>query len=74
MTSLIPSSGTIGERIRETRKAAGLSAAALARRAGVSEPAIWNWERQGRQPHPGTLAKVAEALGVTESLLANRTA
>ena len=69
MASVKPSSGTIGERIRQSRKAAGLSRTTLARQAGVSQPAVWNWEQQGRTPHRGTLAKVAEALGVAESFL-----
>lgn len=58
---------TIGERIRELREAAGMSRTILARRAGVSEPVIWNWERKGRTPRSGTLSKVAEVLGVNES-------
>jgi transcriptional regulator with XRE-family HTH domain len=51
-------------RLRAHRLAAGLSAAALARRAGLSGVTVPTLERGVYSPRPETLAKLAEALGV----------
>jgi transcriptional regulator with XRE-family HTH domain len=47
-----------------------MSQAELAKHVGLSSAAIWNWETKGRVPRPRTLAKVAEALNVSEQFLA----
>jgi transcriptional regulator with XRE-family HTH domain len=56
----------IGARIREAREARGLSASDLARSAGVTPTAVWNWESNGTKPRPNALAALCKALGVTE--------
>jgi transcriptional regulator with XRE-family HTH domain len=53
---------SIGERIRRTRKARGLSQADLAALIGVSQPAIANWETGVHDPRRIALAKLADAL------------
>ena len=53
----------IGERIRRARETAGLSQTELAQRLGVADKQISRWEN-GVQPRPGTLERVAAALGV----------
>lgn len=53
---------SIGDRIRHARKGRGLSQADLARRIGVSQPAIANWESGIHDPRRITLAKLADAL------------
>ena len=53
---------SIGERIRYSRKAKGYSQADLARRVGVSQPAIANWETGLHDPRRLALAKLADVL------------
>jgi transcriptional regulator with XRE-family HTH domain len=53
-----------GDRIRAHRLAAGLSRAALARRAGVSRHQVGTAESGRHQPTPDTLRRLAKALGV----------
>jgi transcriptional regulator with XRE-family HTH domain len=59
----------IGERIRHAREEARLTASQLAREAGVTPTAVWNWERNQIAPRYPTLRKVAECLGVSEEYL-----
>jgi transcriptional regulator with XRE-family HTH domain len=61
---------SVGARIRDEREARNISQAALAKQVGLSSAAIWNWETKGRVPRPRVLAKVAEALSVSERYLA----
>lgn len=63
-------SSSIGERIREARKAAGLNQAALAARVGVTQPAVANWESGVHDPRRMMLAKLAEALSTSLEWLA----
>lgn len=67
---LEPSPATIGERIRQARKVAGLNQAALAERVGVSQPAVANWESGVHDPRRLMLAKLAEALSTPLEWLA----
>ncbi len=53
---------SIGERIKQARKSHGLSQVDLARRVGVSQPAIANWESGVHDPRRLMLAKLAEVL------------
>lgn len=53
---------SIGDRIKQARKDRGFSQADLARRVGVSQPAIANWESGIHDPRRLMLAKLAEAL------------
>jgi transcriptional regulator with XRE-family HTH domain len=55
----------IGDRIREARKAAGLTQEDVARRAGLTLKAVGELERSEVQdPHISSLAKISRALGV----------
>jgi LuxR family maltose regulon positive regulatory protein len=56
---------TLGGLVRQWRKRAGLSQAALAERASLSTAAIAAIEQgQRRQPHPHTVRQLARALGL----------
>lgn len=59
---LPPAARSIGDRIKEARKGQGLSQADLARRLGVSQPAVANWESGVHDPRRLMLAALAEAL------------
>lgn len=61
---------SIGERVRQARKAEGMSQADLALKVGVSQPAIANWESGVHDPRRLTLAKLADALGAPLDWLA----
>lgn len=56
----------IGDRVRAERQGRGMSAAELARHAGVSKSYLSTLEN-GNHPEPGALplARIAEALGTT---------
>jgi len=54
----------IGERIKQARKAAGLSQRALAEKVGVSAMAISKFENGQLTPASGTLLTLADAVGV----------
>ena len=55
----------IGDRIREVRKAVGLTQEDVARRAGLTLKAVGELERSEVQdPHISSLAKISRALGV----------
>jgi transcriptional regulator with XRE-family HTH domain len=53
-----------GQRLRAHRIAWGLSREALCRRAGLGLGAVATLERGAHRPQPGTLRKLAGALGV----------
>ncbi len=61
---------SIGERIRQARKTKGLSQTDLAKRIGVTQPAIANWESGVHDPRRLTLAKLADALEASLDWLA----
>lgn len=61
---------TFGSRLKEVRKARGLTAVALGEMAGVSNSGISRWETGGRKsPGAAEVAKLARALGVNERWL-----
>jgi predicted ATPase/transcriptional regulator with XRE-family HTH domain len=64
----VPNAGelsSVGSRLRVLRTRAGLSQAALAERAGVDLTTVKAIERdRRRRPHPHTLARLIEALGL----------
>ncbi|MGE0408590.1 MAG: helix-turn-helix domain-containing protein [Amphiplicatus sp.] len=66
----VASALTIGERIRQARKAARMNQSVLAARVGVSQPAVANWESGVHDPRRLMLAKLASALGVPLDWLA----
>ena len=53
----------------ELRRRRMLSQRELARLAGVTQPTIHYAETGKRVPHPGTLRRLAEALGVDPAVL-----
>lgn len=62
----------IGNQIKSIRESKSMTVTELAKRAGVSNVAVWTWEHRGTTPRPGTLEAVAKALDVsTGSLSAN---
>jgi transcriptional regulator with XRE-family HTH domain len=66
---------TTGRRVRQFRKAAGLTKAALATKANVARSTIQALESAdttGYNPHVSTLSFVAEALGVKVGEIVNR--
>jgi transcriptional regulator with XRE-family HTH domain len=56
---------TTGERIRDARKAAGLTQLELAEKLGVPYQSIGQWENNVRNPKYETLEKIATALNVS---------
>ena len=52
----------MGEKLKEARRAAGLSQVELAERLGCHQKDIARWEA-GREPKALTLKKLAQALG-----------
>jgi len=51
-------------RLKEIRRLKGYSLTGLERESGVSADTISKIELGRREPHPGTVKKIAEALGV----------
>ncbi|MBY0421599.1 MAG: helix-turn-helix domain-containing protein [Parvularculaceae bacterium] len=62
---------TIGDRIRQARKRAGLNQSELAERLGVTQPAVANWESGVHDPRRVVLAKLADALNTPLDWLAD---
>lgn len=59
----------VGEKIRETRKAKGLTQKELGELCGIAEPTIRRYETGKLNPKFETIEKIANALGVTWSYL-----
>jgi len=55
----------LGERVRRLRRAAGITQAELARRTGIHRPNIARVEAGRHMPSLGTLAKIADAIGLS---------
>ena len=55
----------VGKKIKRFRTAFGFSQKELAQRAGMSEPAIRNYELGNRTPSEKQLKKIADALGIS---------
>jgi transcriptional regulator with XRE-family HTH domain len=53
-----------GERLRRIRKERLLTQVELSKRTGVAQDSISSLETGKREAHPGTIRKLAEALGV----------
>lgn len=60
---------TLGERIQEHRKKAGLSQEALAERLGVSRQAVSKWEMDAAQPELDKVVALARVFGITTDQL-----
>lgn len=61
----------IGERIRKYREERGISQKELARRLGVSNSRVSNWEQGINRPDANILADICRALSVSPSELLN---
>ena len=62
----------IGDTLRKLRDEKFLSQRELARAAGVSPTTVFTLEANQAEPHPRTIRKLAEALGVEPSKLVDR--
>ena len=60
---------TVGERIRQARKAAGLTQKALGKACGIAEPTIRRYELGKLNPKYETLEKIAKPLNVSAAAL-----
>lgn len=60
---------TLGERIKQARKKAGLTQRELAEKIGVSLRTIQRYERNERQQHVEQLYKTSETIGVSVNSL-----
>jgi transcriptional regulator with XRE-family HTH domain len=60
---------SFGGRLKEARKARGLTAVELGQLAGVSNSGISRWEQGKRAPGGAYVQRLAKALGVTERWL-----
>ena len=59
----------IGDVIRKYRKQAGLTQEEMARRLGVTAPAVNKWEKGSTQPDIALLAPIARLLGISTDIL-----
>ena len=62
----------IGDRLRKLRDEKFLSQRELARAAGISPTTVFKLEANQAEPHPRTIRKLAEALGVEPGKLVDR--
>ena len=62
----------IGDRLRKLRDEKFLSQRELARAAGISPTTVFKLEANQAEPHPRTIRKPAEALGIEPSKLVDR--
>ena len=60
---------TLGERLRQARKARGLSQDELARCAGIAQSAISAFEADEKAPRITTLQRLSFCLGISTALL-----
>jgi transcriptional regulator with XRE-family HTH domain len=56
--------------LRRAREARGLSKRGLARKVGVTQSAVWQWEEGKTAPRPETAAALEQALGLQPGALA----
>jgi transcriptional regulator with XRE-family HTH domain len=61
---------SFGQHLRGVREEAGLTQAALARKAKIPASTLGNWERDRGFPSAGAFLRLAEALGVSPEHLA----
>lgn len=60
---------SLGEVLETARRARGYTQEQLAEAAGVTQAALSRYENDRREPEPDALARLARALGVTETFL-----
>ena len=59
----------IGERIAKERKRLGLTQNDVAQKMGIRSQGISQWENGLRSPKPGTLKRIADAMGIPANRL-----
>lgn len=64
---------TFAQTLKSLREERGLSRAAFAKAAGVSQMTVFNAEAKGRMPRPATMTQLAQALGIDVSELSGPT-
>jgi len=57
-----------GERLRKKRMDSGLTMREIAKRAGVSETTVYNWEIRNRKPYRKTEEKLRAILGLNKEI------
>jgi len=60
---------SIGKRIAEQRREAGMTQEALGRAVGVSKAAVWQWENDETTPRKPMVEKIAKTLRTSPSFL-----
>lgn len=65
----VPDSAALARLVRQARREAGLSQAALAERLGTTQSAISRWEAGRDEPRLGSLASILDACGLRLSLV-----
>lgn len=60
---------SFGENLKTARVAAGMTQAELARRTGITERSIYNYEKNSRAPKIDVVDRFAQALGVQPETL-----
>ncbi len=60
---------TLGDRIKVAREHLGLSQLQLAEKVGVSQPTVFEWEKNESQPKRFRVERIAKALGKTTEWL-----
>ena len=59
---------SFGENLKKARLAAGLTQTELAKRTGVTERSIYNYEKNSRAPKIDVAERFAQVLGVAKAL------
>lgn len=65
MKKKITTTETFGQRLRNARRAKGLTQEKLSKMTGISRRAITHYECYGKRPPIDTLKKLSEAMGVS---------
>jgi transcriptional regulator with XRE-family HTH domain len=60
---------SFASRVKTLRERNALTASDLAKLAGVSPAAVWNWEKNGTIPRPATVKMLADEFGVSADFL-----
>ena len=62
---------SFGENLRKARKAAGMTQIELARKTGITERSVYNYEKNSRAPKIDIVERFAQALDVPSEMLLN---
>lgn len=64
---------SFGERLKRLRVEAGLTQMELAKKSGIAQKSISNWEMNDKEPKISSLRKLCKALGVPSSTFVEET-